>query len=292
MKEITKEFVRDNLPNRPKDAHKGTMGTLLSITGSYSMAGAAIISAKSALKSGVGLLKQVAVESIYPIMAAAVFEPVYVVVKDSIDKTVSKDSVDYIMSVSKSATAVLIGCGMKNTEDTKILTERLICECDKPLVVDADGINALSQHIDILDDAKSEIVLTPHIKEFSRISGLSTDEILKDKEKAVKDFAERYKNVTLVLKDRGTLIKKYGHDTFINNTGNEGMAKGGSGDALAGVISSLIAQGVSPYIASKMGVYIHGLSGDIAKEKFTEISMLPSDTVDCLFEAYRIIKEN
>ncbi|MBQ0098912.1 MAG: NAD(P)H-hydrate dehydratase [Oscillospiraceae bacterium] len=292
MKEITSDFVRKNLPKRPQNANKGTMGTLLSITGSYSMAGASILSAKSALKTGVGLLRQVVPQSIYPIVAGAVYEPVFVTVEDSIDKTVSKNAVDYLLSLSKTSTAVLLGCGLKNTEDIQILVERFICESEVPLIIDADGINALSQHIDILDKAKCEVVLTPHPKEFSRISGLSVEDIEKDREKAVAVFTDRYKNITLVLKGNGTLVKRYGCETYINKTGNEGMAKGGSGDVLSGIISSLTAQGVETHISSLCGVYIHGLAGDIAKEKFTEISMLPSDTVNCISEAFKKIKEN
>ncbi|MBQ3417129.1 MAG: NAD(P)H-hydrate dehydratase [Ruminococcus sp.] len=285
MKTIDFNFVKRNMPHRPDDAHKGTMGTLMNITGSWGYTGAAILCAKAALRSGVGLLYQILPESVYPIFASSVYEAVCVPVSDSADKTVSSSSVYYIQTLLEKASAAVIGCGLKNTDDTRAVVDAVIKSCTSPLVVDADGINALASHIDILERAKTELILTPHPKEFSRLTELDTAYIVENRVKAAEDFSKKYPNVTLVLKGHRTLIAKNG-EIYENPTGNSGMAKGGAGDVLSGIIGSLLAQGVSPFKAAVMGVYLHGRAGDIAAERLTKTAMLPSDIIDCLPEAY------
>lgn len=285
MKTIDFNFVIRNMPHRPDDAHKGTMGTLMNITGSWGYTGAAILCAKAALRTGVGLLYQILPESIYPIFASSVYEAVCVPVSDSADKTISSNSVYYIQTLLEKASAAVIGCGMKNTDDTRAVVSAVIRSCTSPLVIDADGINALSSHIDILQRAKTELILTPHPKEFSRLTGDDVSYIVENRVKAAEDFSKQYPNVTLVLKGHRTLIAKNG-EIYENHTGNSGMAKGGAGDALSGVIGSLLAQGVSPFKAAVMGVYLHGRAGNLAAEKYTKTAMLPSDIVNCLPEVF------
>ena len=232
-----------------------------------------------------GLLYQILPESVYPIFASSVYEAVCVPVSDSADKTVSSSSVYYIQTLLEKASAAVIGCGLKNTDDTRAVVDAVIKSCTSPLVVDADGINALASHIDILDRAKTELILTPHPKEFSRLTELDTAYIVENRVKAAEDFSKKYPNVTLVLKGHRSLIAKNG-EIYENPTGNSGMAKGGAGDVLSGIIGSLLAQGVSPFKAAVMGVYLHGRAGDIAAQKLTRTAMLPSDIIDCLPEAY------
>lgn len=291
MKQIDLNFVKRNMPFRPDTAHKGTMGTLMNITGSWGYTGAAILCAKAALKTGVGLLYQILPDSIYPIFSSSVYEAVCVPVSDSADKTLSSNSVYYIQTLLEKASAAVIGCGLKNTDDTRTIVSAVIKSSASPLVVDADGINALSANIDILEHTKTELILTPHPKEFSRLTGLDTAYIVENRIKAAEDFSKKYPNITLVLKGHRTLIAKNG-ELYENTTGNAGMAKGGSGDVLSGIIGSLLAQGLSPFKAAVMGVYLHGKAGDLAAEKLSKVAMLPSDIVDFLPKVFCELRDN
>ncbi len=285
MRRVEFDYIENRLPPRPSDAHKGTMGTLCSVTGSFGFSGAAVLSAMSALRSGVGLMYQILPECIYPIFASSVYESVCVPVKCDQNGTVCADDIPKILEYTSKATSVLIGCGMGNSDDTAAVL-RAITESSKvPIIIDADGINALSRHIDILNKANAEIILTPHVKEFSRLSGLSVEDILKAPAERAADFAREHGGVTLVLKGHRTYIAK-GGEIFENIAGNSGMAKGGSGDVLAGIIASLSAQGASALDAAVMGVHIHALAGDIAAAKLSRTAMLPRDIIEALPEIY------
>ncbi len=288
MTEITLDYVKENMPQRPCDANKGTMGTMLNISGSYCMAGACILSSLSALKSGVGLLKVALPESIYPIVASNVFEAVYRVVADSDKGTFDDTSLDFLLSESKNANAVLLGCGLKLCEETIDFVTGFLRACTTKVLLDADGINAVALNIDVLKEASAKVVITPHPKEMSRLSGYTVDYIQKNRESVAKNFAKEY-NVVVVLKGRNTVVSD-GVRTFVNKTGNCGMAKGGSGDVLSGIICSLLAQGLECFEAACVGVYVHGLSGDIASEKLSKTSMLPRDIIECLPQAFKIIE--
>ncbi len=285
MNTIHLNFIKQNMPSRPDNAHKGAMGSLCCITGSFGYAGAAVLCAKAALRTGVGLLYQVLPESIYPIFASSVSEAVCVPTEDSADRTVSQNAASYILSLIRKSSACVIGCGMKSTEDTRIIVESILRESDVPILLDADGINALSRNIHLLESCKSEVVLTPHVKEFSRLTGLDTAYIIENRVRVAEEFSRQYPNTTLVLKGHRTLIAKDG-EIYENHSGNAGMAKGGSGDALSGIIGSLIAQGVSPFKAAVMGVFIHGCAGDIAAKKYSKTSMLPTDLISCLPDVF------
>lgn len=286
---IDKEYVKKLLPFRPDDAHKGTMGTLVSVTGSRGMAGAAIMSAKGALRSGVGLLKQVCVKSIYPIMASAVYESVYLVFDETAEGTLPFYYTDEILEEVQHSDALLVGCGCRNTENMSKMIKLMVRKCRKPLVIDADGLNALSEFTSVLDEAQCEVVLTPHVLEMARLMGCDKEYIIQNREKAAKEFSEKYTKTVLVLKGHDTIVARKG-SLFINPTGNSGMAKGGSGDVLAGIIGSLCAQGLSPLNASVAGVYVHGLAGDILSLEKGRTSMLPSEIPDYLCKAFTEIE--
>ena len=289
MKRVDFDYFERHFPRRPADAHKGTMGTLVSLTGSFGFAGAAILSAKAALRSGVGLHYQVLPESIYPLFGAAVQESVCVPVKGKEGRLCLSDT-ETIRPTLDRATAVLIGCGMGCTEDTAEAEKAVLTSSKCPVIIDADGINALARHIHSIEGCQGEIILTPHIKEFSRLSGLSVKEILSDPAKHAEEYSLRHRDVTLVLKGHRTYIAKNG-DVYENIAGNSGMAKGGSGDVLAGIIASLTAQGILPYHAAVMGVHIHALAGDIAAAKLSQTAMLPSDIIESLPEIYTKIED-
>ncbi|MEE3491452.1 NAD(P)H-hydrate dehydratase [Ruminococcus sp.] len=289
MKRVDFDYFERHFPRRPADAHKGTMGTLVSLTGSFGFAGAAILSAKAALRSGVGLHYQVLPESIYPLFGAAVQESVCIPVKGKEGRLCLSD-IETIRPTLDRATAILIGCGMGCTEDTAEAEKAVLTSSKCPVIIDADGINALAQHIHSIEGCQGEIILTPHVKEFSRLSGLSVEEILSDPAKHAEEYSLRHRDVTLVLKGHRTYIAKNG-DVYENIAGNSGMAKGGSGDVLAGIIASLTAQGILPYHAAVMGVHIHALAGDIAAAKLSQTAMLPSDIIDSLPEIYTKIED-
>lgn len=289
MTDLTLNYLREHFPRRPDDAHKGTMGTLCSITGSYGFSGSAVLSARAALRSGVGLLYQILPQKIYPVFATSVYESVCVPVQGSTLGTVSPSDLDSIVNTVSRATAVLIGCGMGNTSATAEVLRAVVCGSNVPVIIDADGINALSAHKDILNDTHAPLILTPHVKEFSRLSGLSVSEIIARQADAAKDFSTAHPDTVLVLKSHRTVIAQNGA-LYRNTAGNSGMAKGGSGDVLAGVIASLTAQGADPFEAANMGVHIHALAGDIAAKRHGKTAMLPSDVIACLSDVFKQIE--
>lgn len=282
---IDKNLVKSTIKRRSPDADKTAIGSLLSICGSYGMAGAAAMSAKAALRSGIGLLKLCVPKSIYSIMALAVPEAVFYPVDD--EKVADFD----FINKSRYCGAVLIGCGLSVNSGTRSLVRNVVEQSDIPLVLDADALNIVAKNPEVLKSAKAPLTLTPHDREFSRLIGKTVEEVKDNREELALNFAKEY-NVNVVLKGHKTLVASPNGDLLYNDAlGNAGMATGGSGDVLAGIIASLTAQGFDPFKSACSGVYIHALAGDIAKEKFGEISMLPTDIIDCLPEAYKFTLE-
>lgn len=284
---VTSSFVIENLPHRPDDAHKGTMGTMLNISGSYSMAGACILSSMSALRTGVGLLKVALPDSIYPIVSSNVYEAVFLPYKSG-NGTVECSFLDKAIDEAKKADSVLLGCGLSLSDDTVSFVSEFVKNCTTKLLIDADGINAISKNINILKEKKADIVLTPHIKEMSRLCGESVEYILENRQSVAESFAKEY-SVVVVLKGKNTIITD-GENTYVNPTGNSSMAKGGSGDVLSGIIASLMAQGVSAMNSAVIGVYIHGLSGDVSADLMSKTSALPRDIIDALPKVFKAIE--
>lgn len=292
MKITDYTLVKNAIYMRPDDANKGSCGSLLSISGSYGMAGASILAGKGALRSGIGLLKTALPKSIYPIASQCMLESVFYPLDETEDGKISKNNIPFLIEQANTSKAVLIGCGISVSEDTKEVVYSLIENCTKPMVIDADALNCVSENKGILKQAKAPIIITPHPGEMSRLNGLSIKEINSNREQTAKAFAEQY-GVICVLKGKGTIIAKSDSsnetELFINPTGNSGMATGGSGDVLAGIIGALLAQETKPYKSAAAGVFIHGLAGDIASEKYGKISMLPSDLIDCIHLAFNEI---
>lgn len=263
---------------RPKNAHKGTFGTALTFCGSYGMCGASVLSAKSALRSGVGILKAAVCDKNYSAFTSCVPEAVV-----SLFKTDSDGFADIpeerTVSLLNSADAVLFGCGTGRSDKAVKALKAIIKNSEIPMVLDADGINILSQDINIIRERKAPLIISPHPKEMSRLTGLSVSEIENNRIKAAADFAEKYK-VTVILKGANTVVACSDGEIFINTTGNSGMASGGSGDVLSGIIVSLLAQGYSEKDAAVTAVYIHGLAGDLAAKRLTKRSMIASDIIE------------
>ena len=195
------------------------------------------------------------------------------------------------MKPTKKSTAVLAGCGMTDCTDTKEIVTSLICDSDVPLVLDADALNAISHCPEILCTSKAPIIITPHIGEMSRLCGRSCDEIKSDRIGGAVEFAKKY-NVTVVLKDYVTVISSPSGETYIHDCRNSGMSKGGSGDVLSGMIASLAAQGIDIFDSARIGVVIHSMAGKIAAMKYTEVSMLPSDVINCISDVFAEMSDN
>ena len=283
---IDKSLVNSGIVKRTQESNKGTYGSLLTICGSYSMAGASILAGKGALRCGIGLLKMAVPKSIYPIVASAIYESVFYPVSENESGTHNKYETPFLLEKSKESNAVLIGCGMQNNRDTYFIVNLFLEKCTVPIVLDADALNAICSNLDALKLAKVPVVITPHPKEMARLLKISVAEVQSNREQVAVNFAREY-NVYVVLKGHNTVVASPNGDVFVNTTGNAGMATGGSGDVLAGMISSLLAQNPKkPLECACAGVYLHGMAGDIAKVKFGEISMLPTDLINCIPKAF------
>ena len=286
MEQTDRNIVKKAVFDRPDDANKGTLGSLLCICGSFGMTGAAIMAGKAALRCGLGLLKTALPKSIYPIAAGAIFESVFFPLEETPDGKISKNNIEYLLCEAEKSSAVLIGCGLSVCDDTKTLVNSFIENYTKPLVLDADALNCVAENPDILKKAKAPIIITPHPGEMARLVKSTPKEVNQNRAEIAADFAKEYGVVT-VLKGAGTIIASPYGRVMINRTGNSGMATGGSGDALAGMTGSLSAQGAKPFDAAAAAVYLHGLAGDIAAEKLGRISMLPTDLINEIPQAYK-----
>lgn len=286
MEQTDRNIVKKAVFNRPDDANKGTLGSLLCICGCYGMAGAAIMAGKAALRCGLGLLKTALPKSIYPIAAGAIFESVFFPLEETPDGKISKSNIDFLLCEAEKSSAVLIGCGLSVCDDTEKLVYSFIENCAKPLVLDADALNCVAKNTDILKKAKSPIIITPHPGEMARLVKSTPKAVNENRAEIAADFAKEYSVVT-VLKGSGTIIASPDGKILINRTGNSGMATGGSGDVLAGMTGSLLAQGANAFDAASAAVYLHGLAGDLAAEKLGRISMLPTDLIDEIPQAFR-----
>ncbi|MGN0501403.1 MAG: NAD(P)H-hydrate dehydratase [Ruminococcus sp.] len=286
MEQTDRTIVKKAVFDRPDDANKGTLGSLLCICGSFGMAGAAIMAGKAALRCGLGLLKTALPKSIYPIAAGAIFESVFFPLEETPDGKISKNNIDFLLCEAEKSSAVLIGCGLSVCDDTKTLVNSFIENCTKPIVLDADALNCVAENPDILKKAKAPIIITPHPGEMARLVKSTPKVVNENRAEIATDFAKRYGVVT-VLKGAGTIIASPNGRVMINRTGNSGMATGGSGDVLAGMTGSLSAQGAKPFDAAAAAVYLHGLAGDIAAENLGRISMLPTDLINEIPQAYK-----
>lgn len=275
---IDYQKVRMSFPIRGNNTHKGTFGKLLCICGSLGMAGSATFAGKAAMMSGVGMVEMAVPRDIYPIVAANLIDPVYILLESSPTGTVSANSLPLILDKMRSATAIMIGCGMGKGEDVKIIVEEVIRNSDVPIIIDADGLNAIKDNLEVLSEAKAPILMTPHPGEMARLVGKTNDEVQSQRLEVASSFAMTY-GVYLVLKGANTVCAAPDGSIMINLTGNPGMSKSGSGDVLAGLMGSLLAQGVDPEMAAAAAVHIHGKAGDKAAANFSQHSMTASDII-------------
>lgn len=277
------EFVRKNFPKRTNNSHKGDYGKVLVIAGSEGMTGAAYLAAQTAVKAGSGLVTLGVPRALNPVLEAKTTEVMTIALDDE-DGHLSEYALDEILRKSDSADAVLIGPGLGRCGDILQILRGLLEYSKVPVVIDADGINAAARDMEMLSKSSCPIVFTPHAVEMSRLTGLDKDYIEENRLLASREFAEEY-GVAVVLKGHRTVVTAPDGIQYINTTGNSGLATGGSGDVLAGLIVSLIARGVDEAIAAAMAVYIHGRAGDIAAARIGEDSVTASAVMDAIPEA-------
>ncbi len=275
-------------PKRLASAHKGDFGHVLVIAGSASYTGAAYLTSQAAMRAGSGLVTLAIARSLYSVMAVKLTEVMVRPFFETRDFSLSLLAEKDIIAFSEKCDVMAIGPGISQNKETQNLVRNLIAKVTKPIVLDADGINALAGHTDILKNAKIPIVLTPHPGEMSRLTGKDIAEIEKDRKGIALNFATEY-NTVLVLKGHNTVVAGPKGDFYINKTGNAGMASGGVGDILTGVIAGFIGQKVEPFYAAVAGAYFHGLAGDLAAKEKGQLGLIATDLLNKLPEALKAL---
>lgn len=274
MMELNHEQVLSILPDRAADAHKGDFGKILLLCGSKGYTGAAYLAAMGALRSGAGLVFLGVPESIYAIEAIKLNEAIVFSLPEE-DGKLSADAVPAILERLPKMDAVLIGPGLGQSNGVLQVVKAILEQTDCPVVLDADGINLIAAHKDIVRGRTASTILTPHAGEFGRLGG-NPEERTVAAEAMAKDLG-----CILLLKGHHTVITD-GGITYINTTGNPGMAVGGSGDMLAGIITALLGQGIAPLEAAACGAWLHGAAGDICAAEIGQYGMLPTDMLNVL----------
>ena len=278
-------------PARPAEGHKGTFGRVLIVAGSRGMSGAACLAGQGALRGGAGLVFLAVPAGILPIVAG--YEPSYLTIPlpDDADGRSNRLAQESLESPIEQADVIACGPGLGQSDDLAALVGWLYASVPKRLVIDADGLNLLAQTPEILSQRPhSETgpvprILTPHPGEFGRLIDRPISEIVKNRESLAAEFAAKH-GLVLVLKGPGTIITD-GGKLAVNTTGNSGLATGGSGDVLTGLIAALWGQGLSAFEAAHFGVYLHGLAGDLAAEELSEPGLISSDLPDYIARAWR-----
>lgn len=277
--------MREILPKRGITAHKGSFGRLLNIAGSLCCSGAAVMSTRAALRSGTGLCTLAAPVSTVKALTGTLVENTFLPLPETESGSIGGDC-KAIAEVLPKMTAVSVGCGLGNSENTRKITEFVIKHANCPIIIDADGINSIAENINVLKERTGDTVITPHPLEFSRISGLSVAEIQADRISAARRFALEY-GVTVLLKGAYTVISDPKGNAAVNTTGNGALSKGGSGDVLTGIIGAMSAQGIPAYDAAKAGAYCHGYAADLLVKTSSPACVVASDIIEVLPRVYK-----
>jgi len=273
---VEADDVRSRLPKRKLDAHKTNCGTVVVFAGSVGMTGAATLTAISSLQAGAGLTKLGIPASLNPILEQKLTEVMTVPLAETNDQSISLTARDQIGELLDWAHVLAVGPGLSTHPDTVEFVKWLMTHVTKPMVLDADGINALSGAPEMIENYRSDLIITPHPGELARLIGTPIADILKDRLNAVRQLAQQWGKI-IVLKGGPTVIAAPDGNLYINSTGNPGMATGGSGDVLTGIIAGLLAQKLSPLDAALVGVYLHGRAGDLAAEDLSQPGMIAGD---------------
>lgn len=288
--EISIELARKLLPVRPAEGHKGTFGHLFVVGGSRGFTGAVQMACIAAARTGAGLVTAGIPRAVADVVAGGMMEIMTFPLPGTEQETLSPAAVEPALAFAESKDAVALGPGLSQHPHARDFALRLVAECERPLVVDADGLNALATDLEALSRRNAATVLTPHPGEMSRLARLSTKEIQQAREQVAVEFADTW-NVTLVLKGARTVVASPGRDVFVNTTGNNGLATGGTGDVLTGIVGSLLAQGLEATDAAILAVFAHGLAGDFAARDLTGRGMIAGDVIDRLPEVWSVLEE-
>lgn len=270
------EYVFPKIPQKAQDAHKTTTGKLINFAGSMGMAGAAVLSGKGALRSGAGYVVTVAPKEVYPVLAGQLVQSTFKFLNSDLD----------VRPILGGASAVAIGCGLGQGETQRTVLKNVLAHAKCPVIIDADGINNLCKDITILQEHQSPVILTPHMGEMASLCKCKAADIAKAPLVYAQNFAKEYQAV-VVLKGPNTVIASPEGFVAVNQTGNPGLAKAGSGDVLTGILASLISQGMSPFEGAVCAVYLHGLAADRCAQRLSQYYMQPDDILQDLGQIFK-----
>lgn len=282
---LTEALVKSWLPQRPEAGHKGTFGKVDIIAGCEGFTGAPVLASRGAVRGGTGLVFLQVPRCVYPIIAVKCDEAMPSPLPEENGK-LSSAATETVLERLNGCDAGLIGPGLGQSAGVRSVVLSVVRRCEKPLVVDADGLNALSHHILALDERAAPTVLTPHDGEFHRLAGVWPSKVQEERRCQALEFAQTH-GCILVLKGHKTLIAAPDGTLYENTTGNNGMAKGGSGDVLGGLMVSLLAQGMFPVQAAAAAVWIHGKTGDLCAQAMGQRAMTPSDLIETLYQVLK-----
>ena len=285
--------IKTVLLKRKQDTNKGDYGHVFAIAGSLGMTGAAYLTAQAALLSGSGLVTLGIPKSLNTILARKLVEVMTKPLPETKEQSLSVKAFSEIEKFIKlrKPDVLAIGPGLSQNNETQALVRKIIAKIDLPMVIDADGLNAIAGHLDLLATSHYTLatkIITPHPGEMARLLGIGVAQVQKNRKNIAKEAVAKY-NVIVVLKGHGTVMAGPKGHVYINNTGNPGMASAGCGDVLTGMIASFVGQGIEPFEAAKLGVYLHGKAGDIAAKETGQASLKATDLLNNISEAIRAL---
>lgn len=279
------------LLQRNPDSHKGDFGNIFILAGSPRYSGAAALTSAAAIRCGAGAVTLGIPKNLNSaIIRIKPKEVITLALPETKEGTLGLNAYSKIKEFSKKIDVLAVGPGLTQNKSTQSLVRRIIAKISKPLVIDADGLNALVGHLNLLHRTLYPVpstILTPHPGEMSRLLGVSVKKVQANRKEVTKKFAKDYQQ-TVVLKGNNTVVADYRGNLYINETGNPGMATAGSGDVLVGMIAAFLGQGLDDFSAAKYAVYLHGLAGDLAAKEKTQVGMIASDIIDKIPEAIKL----
>ncbi len=287
---ITAELAAGLMPCREEDSHKGDVGHGLVLAGSPGKTGAAVMAAESALRAGAGLITLAAPAGLSPILETKTLEVMTEPLPETADGTLGQASLGRAREVLAGKTAAALGPGLGRNAEVTEFVRSMIKECALPLVIDADGLFAVAEDPAMLAAKAGPVVLTPHPGEMARLMGVKTSEVQADRPAAAIGFAGKH-GVIVVLKGAHTVVAAPDGRAFFNLTGNPGLASGGTGDVLTGMVLGLICQGIAPLDAAALAVFLHGMAGDLAAEEISEEAMIARDVMERIGTAIKFLDE-
>lgn len=288
--EITFDLARSLVPRRPVDGHKGTFGHLAIIAGARGYSGAPRMAALAACRAGAGLVSIGTPAAVADLVNLGVLEAMCLALPSTDTGVLAHEAVHPALAFVQDKRAVALGPGITQQPETVRFVLDFVRACSKPMVIDADALNALATSPGTIGAITAPCVLTPHPGEMARLTGLDAATVQGGREETAAKFAAAH-GCILVLKGYRTLVADPGGALFVNVTGSVALASGGSGDVLTGIMGSLLAQGLSPIDAARLGVFIHGLAGDLAAQDLGPRGLIASDVIHALPKAWRVLEE-